>query len=460
MSSLVSPPNVLTYHLPLPPLPAHASLAPLAVCVHINRLKTFHAKIELERALATEKLNLDDAEKRAHRAAHDFGTPLQALVLATEMIFSDIGDHPFAKSLAAAVSSLVRLRELMMDEARLTLGEALQPRRDTVDPRKFLGEIATIADVQSRAAGIVFTLFVASSPPTTTTRGETGDGRKGAAGATLITMGGGREAAPGVRIERRVEIDLQGSIPRDIDFLPIVADANRMVTIGLNLVSNAVKHANHHIHMVVSVPSANDGDGGDVHGNGDGDGNGENDDGRWRVEIHDDGDGVPSSLESVLFGDNIGARTSAQTHDGSNGIGLYSVKKMCECLGGNCGFGQSPRLGGAMFWFWIPYEPDMIAASVAHEEENKEEGGKSKTSEYGTVVSTTLDTAVDRGDGSLEILLVDDSDMIRMMVKALLERQGCNVTTAENGRDGLREMQARRFSLVISDIQVSAVGGV
>ena len=301
----------------------------------------------------------------------------------------------------------------------------------------------------------------------------------------------------------------------------------------------------------------------------------------WRVEVHDDGDGVPSEMAALVLDDTMGTSARGQTHDGGNGVGLWSVKKMCECVGGDYGFKQSTRLGGAMFWFWVPYQPDtlsVVARTLSEEkrtrvrlnaaEETKiAEATGAKMADFyaakrltdaakrlaeetaasvasvasvasaGTAVgdegkrhqrsSTMPDVPRDRDSdarrpssrtrmrsvpyqhsdistpkpvqqrsprvslqvaqeamvavtggvqhpirttasvaeimadkrtvkASVTILVIDDSFIIRVTIKAILEGPGCGYTVelAENGRDGLKAMQGKQFSLVLSDIRM------
>ena len=45
----------------------------------------------------------------------------------------------------------------------------------------------------------------------------------------------------------------------------------------------------------------------------------------------------------------------------------------------------------------------------------------------------------------MDVLIIDDSPMIRIMLTTLLEQQGShNVTVAKNGRNGLAMMQERQ----------------
>jgi DNA-binding response OmpR family regulator len=57
------------------------------------------------------------------------------------------------------------------------------------------------------------------------------------------------------------------------------------------------------------------------------------------------------------------------------------------------------------------------------------------------------------------VLVVDDDDDIRALVRTLLERSGCTVDEAASGRDGLREFHARRPDLVVLDVSMPELDG-
>ena len=57
------------------------------------------------------------------------------------------------------------------------------------------------------------------------------------------------------------------------------------------------------------------------------------------------------------------------------------------------------------------------------------------------------------------ILVVDDDDDIRGLVRTLLERTGAEVKEASNGRDGLREFHAWRPDLVVLDVSMPELDG-
>ncbi len=57
------------------------------------------------------------------------------------------------------------------------------------------------------------------------------------------------------------------------------------------------------------------------------------------------------------------------------------------------------------------------------------------------------------------VLVVDDDDDIRKLVRTLLERSGAAVRDAANGRDGLREFHAWRPDLVVLDVNMPEMDG-
>ncbi len=53
---------------------------------------------------------------------------------------------------------------------------------------------------------------------------------------------------------------------------------------------------------------------------------------------------------------------------------------------------------------------------------------------------------------STKVLVIDDNEEIRKIVRAGLERHGCTVTEAENGRDGFKQLSSALPDLLITDL--------
>ena len=58
------------------------------------------------------------------------------------------------------------------------------------------------------------------------------------------------------------------------------------------------------------------------------------------------------------------------------------------------------------------------------------------------------------------ILVVDDEESIREFFEIMLKREGYEVLTASNGREGLEALKASPVDLVISDIQMPEMSGL
>jgi CheY-like chemotaxis protein len=68
---------------------------------------------------------------------------------------------------------------------------------------------------------------------------------------------------------------------------------------------------------------------------------------------------------------------------------------------------------------------------------------------------------VSQGDISVaRILVVDDDDAVRLLLRTVLERRGHSVVEAANGEEGLRCYQAAPTDLVITDIQMPVMDGL
>jgi phosphoserine phosphatase RsbU/P len=65
----------------------------------------------------------------------------------------------------------------------------------------------------------------------------------------------------------------------------------------------------------------------------------------------------------------------------------------------------------------------------------------------------------ERAPGSGSLLIVDDNESNRALLGRHLRRQGYTVTLAENGRQALAQLQARRFDLVLLDVIMPEMGG-
>jgi CheY-like chemotaxis protein/anti-sigma regulatory factor (Ser/Thr protein kinase) len=64
-----------------------------------------------------------------------------------------------------------------------------------------------------------------------------------------------------------------------------------------------------------------------------------------------------------------------------------------------------------------------------------------------------------RGTGGLKVLVVDDEDYVRDLLLDILEREGCEVTSAAEGREALRLFESQEFDAVLTDVGLPGMSG-
>ncbi len=112
----------------------------------------------------------------------------------------------------------------------------------------------------------------------------------------------------------------------------VQADERRLEQVVTNMISNAIKYT--YPDTMVHVVGTRDGDG-------------------YRLDVRDQGDGVPPAELHRLFQPFGKLSTRPTAGEDSNGLGLYIVKQMAEVQGGTVGLdGTYPE--GADFWLWLP----------------------------------------------------------------------------------------------------------
>jgi len=110
------------------------------------------------------------------------------------------------------------------------------------------------------------------------------------------------------------------------------ADPGRVVQIVSNLVSNAVKHAPAGSEVTVAIEARLD---------------------RVRVQVRDEGPGVPSSFVPRLFDAFSQADSGDQRSASGAGLGLHIVRTLVLAHGGTVGYAPSGEVG-AIFFFELP----------------------------------------------------------------------------------------------------------
>jgi signal transduction histidine kinase/ActR/RegA family two-component response regulator len=74
-------------------------------------------------------------------------------------------------------------------------------------------------------------------------------------------------------------------------------------------------------------------------------------------------------------------------------------------------------------------------------------------------INDTGPLLAERSDGSLRILVVDDEDYVRELLADILEREGCEVSLAGEGREALKLFDSAAYDAVFTDVGLPGMSG-
>ncbi|WP_051329189.1 ATP-binding protein [Geminicoccus roseus] len=159
-------------------------------------------------------------------------------------------------------------------------------------------------------------------------------------------------------------------------------------------------------------------------------------DGRFwcRFEVQDSGIGIPPDRQRELFQAFTQADLSTTRKYGGSGLGLAICRQLVEAMGGRIGV-ESAAGQGSTFWFEVPLEkataPLAPTAQAAHVRSRP-----------------------------LRILVAEDVEINRDLLRATLGREGHEIVTVENGEEAVARAAEQPFDVVLMDVQMPVMDGI
>ncbi len=167
-----------------------------------------------------------------------------------------------------------------------------------------------------------------------------------------------------------------------------------------------------------------------------------------RIDVSDTGTGIPPEKLETIFDPFTQADNSITRRFGGTGLGLAISKRLAETLGGTLTVWSQPGRGST-FTLSLPIgQRDEIDIA----EDHHTEALRSKR------LSRVEDAAADRTLAG-RVLLVDDGETNRRLIRRILERAGLDVTCAVNGKNALDILEHDSFDLILMDMQMPVLDG-
>jgi signal transduction histidine kinase/CheY-like chemotaxis protein len=158
-----------------------------------------------------------------------------------------------------------------------------------------------------------------------------------------------------------------------------------------------------------------------------------------RLSVRDSGIGIPEDKIDHVFEEFSQADESTTRDYGGTGLGLALVKRFCEMMGGRI-WAESTVGEGSEFITEIPFEAKVPVEEDLVEASNEPE---------------SLD-GIQKGE---TILVVDDEEVARDLLRRNLEKEGYKVVTASGGAEGLDIARRVHPALITLDVMMPEMDG-
>ena len=239
-----------------------------------------------------------------------------------------------------------------------------------------------------------------------------------------------QSSAKGLTLNLRAD----GALPRTI-----CSDPARLRQILINLIGNAIKFTSQgNIDVVVRLATSSAGP-------------------SYEIAVSDSGIGMPKDKLESIFGAFTQADSSVTRRFGGTGLGLAISKQFALALGGDIRVTSEPGVGST---FTLSLDPGPL-----DEAEYLEPERLGDPDHWATPANNDRERKAARWTQGanplhgLRVLVADDSEQNRELLKIVLGDEGATVVDAENGEIALLRATEVEFDLILLDIQMPVMDG-
>lgn len=235
------------------------------------------------------------------------------------------------------------------------------------------------------------------------------------------------------------KIELLKNVDKEIPEI-LIGDHKKIHHILLNLVGNAIKFTKFgNVSIIVKLIAIAD------------------DKASILFEVCDTGMGIPPESLDKVFELFYKVTPSYKGLDKGHGVGLHIVKTYTELLGGKIAV-ESKLNEGSKFSFSLT----LRIADQNTKPKNIDHKTLFERSEEPPLIVPNQEirsTTPSVFPNALEILIIEDNSVARMVAEAVVTQAKCNPTSAIDGETGLELAKTKHFDLILSDLGLPGISG-
>lgn len=158
------------------------------------------------------------------------------------------------------------------------------------------------------------------------------------------------------------------------------------------------------------------------------------------IAVEDSGIGISEEAQERLFTPFEQAEESTTRKYGGTGLGLAICKKIIEAMGSSIQVTSELDAGSTFFFTLLMDE------------------GNAEMAQNENILSA--DEGRRKDVPPMNILVIEDNEMNRRVLKGFLEKNGHHVTLSDSGEAGLEKLQGHDFDLLLTDIGLKGMSGL